>query len=134
MRFTTRSLALAIACLGLSTLLVSPAFAQGDPQVGVWKLNVAKSKYTPGPVPKAGTTKIEAAGGGVKVVVDQTMADGTERHFEFTANYDGKDSPVTGNYPRCRHGRAHEDQCEHRADDQQEGRQGHDHSDIRGVG
>jgi hypothetical protein len=99
MRFTTRSLALAIACLGLSTLLVSPAFAQGDPQVGVWKLNVAKSKYTPGPVPKAGTTKIEAAGRGVKVVVDQTLPDGTERHFEFTANYDGKDSPVTGNYP-----------------------------------
>ena len=74
MRLTTRSLALAIACLGLSALLVSPALAQGDPQVGVWKLNVAKSKYTPGPVPKSGTTKIEAAGAGVKVTVDQTLA------------------------------------------------------------
>ncbi len=97
MRLTTRSLALAIACLGLSSLLVSPALAQSDPQVGVWKLNVAKSKYTPGPVPKSGTTKIEAAGAGVKVTVDQTLADGTARHFEFTANYDGKDSPMTGN-------------------------------------
>ena len=97
MRLTTRSLALAIACFGVSALLVSPAVAQSDPQVGVWKLNVAKSKYTPGPVPKSGTTKIEAAGAGVKVTVDQTLADGTARHFEFTANYDGKDSPMTGN-------------------------------------
>ena len=99
MRLSTRSLALAIACLGLSALVVSPALAQGDPQVGVWKLNVAKSKYTPGPAPKSGTTKIEAAGAGVKVTVDQSMDDGTTRHFEFTANYDGKDSPVTGNNP-----------------------------------
>ena len=98
MRLSTRSLALAIACLGLSALVVSPALAQGDPQVGVWKLNVAKSKYTPGPAPKSGTTKIEAAGAGVKVTVDQSMDDGTTRHFEFTANYDGKDSPVTGTY------------------------------------
>ena len=90
---------MAIACLGLSSLLVSPALAQGDPQVGVWKLNAANSKYTPGPAPTSGTTKIEAAGAGVKVIVDQTFGDGTTRHFEFTANYDGKDSPVTGNYP-----------------------------------
>ena len=99
MRLTTRSLTLAIACLGLSALVVSPARAQADPQVGVWKLNLAKSKYTPGPAPKSGTTTIEAAGTGVKVTVDQTMDDGTKRHFEFTANYDGKDSPVTGNNP-----------------------------------
>ena len=99
MRLTTRWLSSAIACLALSALVVSPALAQGDPQVGVWKLNVAKSKYNPGPAPKSGTTKIEAAGTGVKVTVDQTMDDGTARHFEFTANYDGKDSPVTGNYP-----------------------------------
>jgi hypothetical protein len=97
MRLTTRSLALAIACFGVSAILAGPAVAQTDPQVGVWKLNVAKSKYTPGPAPKSGTTKIEAAGAGAKVTVDQTLADGTERHFGFTANYDGKDSPVTGN-------------------------------------
>jgi hypothetical protein len=81
----------------LSLFLVGSAFAQSDPQVGVWKLNVAKSKYSPGPVPKSATTTIEAVGAGTKVVVDQTMADGTARHWEFTANYDGKDSPVTGN-------------------------------------
>jgi hypothetical protein len=88
-----------VACLALSATLVGPAFAQNDPQVGVWKLNVAKSKYSPGPAPQTGTTTIEAAGAGTKVVVDQAMPDGTQRHWEFTANYDGKDTPVTGNNP-----------------------------------
>lgn len=97
MRLTARSLALAVACLGLSSVLV----AQSDPQVGVWKLNVAKSKYTPGPAPKSGTTKIEAVGDAFKVVVDQTMGDGTSAHWEFTAGYDGKDSPITGNNPNA---------------------------------
>ena len=99
MRLTIRSVVSSIVCLGLSAVLVGAVFAQSDPQVGVWKLNVAKSKYSPGPAPKSGSTTIEAAGKGTKVVVDQVFADGTKRHWEFTANYDGKDSPVTGNNP-----------------------------------
>jgi len=90
------------ACLSAAfvTALAGAVFAQAtDPQVGTWKLNVAKSKYSPGPVPKSGTTKIEAAGAGIKIIVDQEFADGTMRHWEVTSNYDGKDSPVTGNNP-----------------------------------
>ena len=97
MRLTARSLVSFVACLGLSAFLVGTPFAQGDSQVGVWHLNVAKSKYSPGPGPKSGTTKIEAAGAGTKVTVDQVAADGAKVHYEFTANYDGKDAPVTGN-------------------------------------
>jgi hypothetical protein len=99
MKFSVRPLVASVACLGLSSFLVVAAFAQGDSHVGVWKLDVAKSKYSPGPGPKSGTTTIEAAGTGTKVVVDQVLADGTKRHYEFTSNYDGKDSPVTGNNP-----------------------------------
>lgn len=99
MRLTIRRFISSVACLGLSAFLVGAAFAQSDPQVGVWKLNLAKSKYSPGPAPKSATTRIEAAGAGTKVIVDQAPADGTMRHWEFTANYDGKDSPVTGNNP-----------------------------------
>jgi hypothetical protein len=73
------------------------AFAQADSQVGLWKLNVEKSKYSPGPAPKSGTTRIEAAGAGTKVTVDQVAGDGAKVHYGFTANYDGKDVPVTGN-------------------------------------
>ncbi len=99
MKHSSRLLTVSVACLALSMLLSSAAFAQSDPQVGVWKLNIEKSKYNPGPGPKSGTTTIEAAGSGTKVIVDQVLADGTKRHYEFTANYDGKDSPVTGNNP-----------------------------------
>jgi ABC-type Na+ efflux pump permease subunit len=83
-----------------TTVLASSALAQAaDPQIGTWKLNVAKSTFDPGPAPKLGTTKIEAAGTGAKVIVDQTAADGTTRHWEFTANYDGKDIPIVGDNP-----------------------------------
>jgi hypothetical protein len=83
-----------------AAMLAGTVLAQApDPQVGTWKLNTAKSKYSPGPVPKSGTTKIEAAGAGTKLTVDQVLADGTVRHWELTANYDGKDAPVVGDNP-----------------------------------
>ena len=56
-------------------------------------------KYSPGPLPKSGITKIEAAGIGTKVIVDQVLADGTTRHWEITANYDGRSYPVIGTNP-----------------------------------
>lgn len=81
----------------LVVVLGGTALAQSsDPLVGSWKLNVAKSTGTSF---KSGTTKIEAAGAGVKVTVDLEGADGTVSHWAFTANYDGKDNPVTGNSP-----------------------------------
>ena len=71
-------------------------FAQStDPLVGTWKLNAAKSKGTSF---KSGTTKVEAAGTGVKFTVDLVGPDGPT-HWAFTANYDGKDNPVTGKSP-----------------------------------
>ena len=89
------------AVIGIfTTALAGAALAQAaDSQIGTWKLNVAKSTFNPGPAPKSGTTKIEAAGAGAKVIVDQTAADGTARHWEFTANYDGKDVPMVGTNP-----------------------------------
>ena len=97
MKLNIRSVVTSALCVGLFAALAGATFASTDPQVGTWKLNVAKSKYTPGPMPTTGTTMIEAAGAGTKVVVDQTMAEGAARHWEYTAKYDGKDSPVTGN-------------------------------------
>jgi hypothetical protein len=88
----------AVAAVLVAT--VAAALAQSpNPHVGTWKLNIAKSTYSPGPAPKSSTTKIEAAGAGVKYTVDQVSGDGTVRHWEFTTNYDGKDSKVTGNNP-----------------------------------
>jgi len=92
---------LSAAVVGVFTMALAGAvLAQAaDPQIGAWKLNVAKSTFSPGPAPKSGMTKIEAAGAGAKLIVDQAAADGTARHWEFTANYDGKDVPIVGNNP-----------------------------------
>ena len=98
MRLRSRSL-ISWSVLVLSSLTIVAPLAQGDPHLGVWTLNVAKSKYSPGPAPKSATTKIEVVGDGTRFVVDQVMADGTTRHWESTANYDGKDVPVVGNNP-----------------------------------
>jgi hypothetical protein len=67
-----------------------------NPLIGTWKLNVEKSKA---PF-KSGTTVIEAAGkDGVKFTVDLVGTDGTTHHWEFSAQFDGKEYPVTGSSP-----------------------------------
>lgn len=68
--------------------------------VGTWKLNVAKSKYSPGPTPKTQTAVIDSVDGGMKVVSDRVEADGKTVHFEWTAKFDGKDYAVKGDPAR----------------------------------
>jgi hypothetical protein len=78
--------------------LSSPAVqAQTDALIGTWVLNVEKSRYSPGPPPKQQVSVYEAVGGGVKVSVTGTSAEGKKTAYSFTANVDGKDVPVTGN-------------------------------------
>ena len=98
MQSRIRQACLGLAIAGILVVLGGGAFAQSNSDVGTWTLNVAKSKYSPGPAPKSATTKIETAGAGVKITVDQALADGT-RHWEYTANNDGKDVKVVGNNP-----------------------------------
>jgi hypothetical protein len=70
---------------------------QENPTLGTWILNVAKSKYDPGPPLQSGTTKFEASGANaVRTTVDQVSGQGTQVHYEYTASYDGKDYSVTG--------------------------------------
>jgi hypothetical protein len=92
---------LAVFAGALVVVVGTTALAQSsNPEVGIWKVNVAKSTITQGAGPKSATMKIEAAGAGVKMINDGVdAADGTVRHWESTANYDGKDNPVTGNPP-----------------------------------
>ena len=69
--------------------------AQTDPTVGTWVLNVAKSKYDPGPPPKSSTLTIVAAGQGHKIEAKGVDAAGNPTGTQYTASYDGKDVPVT---------------------------------------
>jgi hypothetical protein len=71
--------------------------AQGsDPAVGTWKLNVAKSKSSPGPVAKSGTFTVEATPQGRKNTSDSVSATGVQTHSEYVARFDGKDTPIKG--------------------------------------
>jgi hypothetical protein len=89
-----RFLALA-ALAGLSFITVSSLLAQ-EPVLGTWKLNLAKSNFNPGPLPKSVTRTVEAQGDKVKYSFRGTAADGTALAYTFTVAYDGKDYPITG--------------------------------------
>ena len=83
-----------VVCIA-SALPVS-LVAQANSEIGTWKLNVAKSKYSPGPAPKSTILKFEAAGQGVTVSTEAVGADGSKSTTSYTANYDGKDVPLVG--------------------------------------
>ena len=51
--------------LAVFSLAVSSDLCAADAAMGTWKLNVSKSKYSPGPPPKSGMVKYEASEGGV---------------------------------------------------------------------
>jgi hypothetical protein len=83
----------------LIALAITTVAALGaDNTLGTWKLNVAKSKYTPAPMPiKSLTVMREASDGGVKQTTTGERADGTAIQASYTAKYDGKDVQVAGN-------------------------------------
>ena len=90
---------------GLVAVLVaivpmSVATAQSnDPAFGTWKLNVAKSTFSPGPAPKESTLTIEADGPGRKVAVAGVAGDGTPVKWGYSGNFDRKEVKVSGNNP-----------------------------------
>jgi len=82
-------------------LLLTAAVHGADNFLGTWTLNVAKSKYDPGPAPRSQTTILEAvAGGTTKERGDRVNADGSKTQWEWTAKFDGKDYPVKGDPDR----------------------------------
>ena len=89
----TRSL---VVCFGLlAALALFTVTAMGaDMLTGTWKLNVAKSKYSPGPAPQGNTVKFTAIDGGIKLVADGVDSQGKKTHNEYTAKFDGKDNPT----------------------------------------
>ena len=87
---------LAFATLTVLIFAVATRLLAQNPAVGTWKLNLAKSKYSPGPGPKSMTRTVESQGAKVKYSFEGVAADGTTIAYSFTVSYDGKDYPVTG--------------------------------------
>src|SRR5262249_19718156 len=63
---------------------------------GTWTLDVAKSRFAPGPAPRSQVATLTAGTDGIRTVAGRIGADGGETHFEWTGTFDGKDNPVTG--------------------------------------
>ena len=88
-------LGLAVATFAATTLVAS-AQREGASGMGTWKLNVEKSKFSPGPPLKSLTAKFEPSGKGVRATTEGVGADGKPTATDYTANWDGKDVPMKG--------------------------------------
>jgi hypothetical protein len=81
----------AILAIGTGTALAA------DAVVGTWKLNVAKSTFSPGPAPKSQTRSYAESAQGMTLTIKTTAADGKESTITLTFKDDGKPYPVSGN-------------------------------------
>jgi len=93
-----RGVALASVALVATLVLIPVVRAQAPSNLaGTWKLNLAKSTFSPGPPPKSMTVNYTPVKDAVRIRVDLVPATGAEQHWDMTPNYDGKDYPVKGN-------------------------------------
>ena len=83
------------ACCAI--VLSSSVALAADNWLGTWKLDVAKSKYSPGPGPKSLTLKFVATAEGIKLTSDGVNSEGNATHGEYVSKFDGKDVPWEGN-------------------------------------
>jgi len=74
----------------------SLAWAKDDPFVGTWKLNVAASKFDPGPAPQS---QIRTWGADGNVSIMGVNAAGKAQNYSYMIKGDGKDYPTSGAIP-----------------------------------
>src|SRR5207244_330505 len=85
------ALATIVLCFAVNGAWAADVFS------GNWKVNLAKSKYDPGPAPKGPNfSKIDAIKGGLKFTNDGVNSEGKPTHSEWSGKFDGKDNPVKG--------------------------------------
>jgi hypothetical protein len=84
--------------LGLFLVLfgIQPRAQSNDPVVGTWVLNVAKSKFNPGPAPKSEERTYAVAGSEIKATSKGVDGDGKPTSATWTVVYDGKERALTG--------------------------------------
>jgi hypothetical protein len=76
--------------------IISLSAQTTDAALGTWKLNVAKSRYEPGPAPKEQILTYEAAGRAVRVTSQTVDAQGNNVIIQYSATYDEQAYPVSG--------------------------------------
>jgi hypothetical protein len=84
------------AVLAVAAVGVNWAADKADPVVGTWTLNLAKSKFNPGPAPKSQTRTYTQSDDGTSLTVTGVGADGSAMSQQSTFKYDGKPYPMSG--------------------------------------
>ena len=88
------SILLAVCLLGALTAV---AFAQDDPHIGTWQLNLAKSTFNPGPAPKKQSLWYKAEPGGLTALLQGIDATGLPINPDagnLSIYLDGKEHPT----------------------------------------
>lgn len=80
-----------LACFASAVALASAA----DPWIGTWELNLAKSRFSPGPGPRSEVRTYTATADGEKAVYDGVVAEGKRHLGESVYRFDGRDAVVT---------------------------------------
>ena len=80
----------------LATSLIAGIAMAADPVVGSWNMDVAKSKFSPGPPPKSATRMYAESADGVSLDAKTVTADGKEASMHTVYKADGKSHPATG--------------------------------------
>ncbi len=94
MRRNLLMVSLAACCV---MALSSSSVLAAENWLGTWKLDAAKSKYSPGPAPKSYALKFEATPDGIKLTADGVGPDGKPLHTMYVSKFDGKDVSWEGN-------------------------------------
>jgi hypothetical protein len=92
-----RLVLIGLTLLGLAIAVPHTASAQSNPFVGRWQLNLAKSKYSPGPPPKSLIVNVQAEGRGLKAKTTGVNAEGNPINYTQIPVFDGLPHPVKGN-------------------------------------
>ena len=90
-------LVVSLVAVGTNLVLTAQSTSPKEPDqlVGAWRLDVAKSRYRPGPAPTSETRTYVRMGENVVGVIQREFANGRRERIEYTANYD-REYPVTG--------------------------------------
>jgi hypothetical protein len=87
----SRTLCVVVAVLGL-TSIVALGQAKSDLKMlaGTWKLNVEKSKFSPGPGPKSQTLTWKQSATGFDFTVESVTAEGKPTQQQASGSFEGK--------------------------------------------
>jgi hypothetical protein len=90
-------LVVALVAVGTGSVPIAQSTSSKEPDqlVGAWRLDLAKSRYRPGPAPTSETRTYVRNGENVLGVIQRAFPDGRRERIEYTANYD-REYPVTG--------------------------------------